>query len=133
MSATAEQIGNARSAVRPFRVDVSEADLSELRQRIKATRMPEKEPVADLSQGVPLATIEKLRRHWANEYDWRKCEARINAVPNFVTDIDGLDIHFVHARSEHENALPIIVTHGWPYTVAALPSTPPTPWTRARR
>ena len=120
MNATAEQMSSAKSAVRPFRVDVSEADLSDLRQRIKATRMPEKEPVTDLSQGVPLATIEKLRRYWVNEYDWRKCEARINAVPNFVTEIDGLDIHFIHVRSKHENALPIIVTHGWPYSVAAL-------------
>ena len=120
MNATAEQMSSATSAVRPFRVDVSEADLSDLRRRIKATRMPEKEPVADVSQGVPLATIEKLRRYWANEYDWRKCEATLNAVPNFVTEIDGLDIHFIHARSNHENALPIIVTHGWPYSVAAL-------------
>ena len=120
MNATAEQMSSAKSAVRPFRVAVSEAELSDLRQRIKATRMPEKEPVADLSQGVPLSTIEKLRRYWANEYDWRKCEATLNAVPNFVTEIDGLDIHFIHVRSKHENALPIIVTHGWPYSVAAL-------------
>ena len=103
--------------MRPFRVDVPEAELTELRRRIKATRLPEKEPVADMSQGVPLATIEKLARYWANEYDWRKCEARINAFPNFITEIDGLDIHFIHARSKHENALPIIVTHGWPGSV----------------
>ena len=106
--------------MRPFRVDVPDEELTDLRRRIKATRFPEKEPVADLSQGVPLATIEKLTRRWTNGYDWRKCEARINAVPNFITEIDGLDIHFVHARSQHENALPIIVTHGWPYSVAAL-------------
>ena len=120
MNAAAEQIGSDKTAVRPFRVDVPDVELTDLRQRIKATRLPEKEPVTDLSQGVPLATIEKLTRRWTNGYDWRKCEARINAVPNFITEIDGLDIHFVHARSQHENALPIIVTHGWPYSVAAL-------------
>ena len=86
-------------------------------EKIKATRLPEKEPVTDLSQGAPLATIEKLTRRWTNGYDWRKCEARINAVPNFITEIDGLDVHFVHPRSQHENALPIIITHGWPYSV----------------
>jgi pimeloyl-ACP methyl ester carboxylesterase len=121
-SATQERDEQAfdKNAIRPFHVNVPEAELTELRRRIKATRFPEKEPVADLSQGVPLATVEKLARYWANEYDWRKCEARINAVPNFVTEIDGMNIHFVHARSQHENALPIIVTHGWPYSVAAL-------------
>ena len=118
MNAAAEQMGSDKTAVRPFRVDVPEAELTELRRRIKATRLPEKEPVADMSQGVPLATVEKLARYWANDYDWRKCEARINAFPNFITEIDGLDIHFIHARSKHENALPIIVTHGWPYSVA---------------
>ena len=120
MNAAAEQIGSDKTAVRPFRVNVPDAELTDLRRRIEATRLPEKEPVTDLSQGVPLATIEKLTRRWTNGYDWRKCEARINAVPNFITEIDGLDIHFVHARSQHENALPIIVTHGWPYSVAAL-------------
>ena len=120
MSAAVEQMVSDATLLRPFRVDVAEAELTELRRRIRATRLPEKEPVADMSQGVPLATIEKLARYWANDYDWRKCEARINAVPNFITEIDGLDIHFIHARSKHENALPIIVTHGWPYSVAAL-------------
>jgi pimeloyl-ACP methyl ester carboxylesterase len=120
MNAAAERMSSDKTAVRPFRVDVPEADLTDLRRRIRATRLPEKEPVADMSQGVPLATVEKLARYWANEYDWRKCEARINAVPNFVTEIDGMNIHFIHARSQHENALPIIVTHGWPYSVAAL-------------
>ena len=120
MNAAAEQMSSDKTAVRPFRVDVPEAELTDLRRRIKATRLPEKEPVADMSQGVPLATVEKLARYWVNEYDWRKVEARINAVPNFITEIDGLDIHFIHARSKHENALPIIVTHGWPYSVAAL-------------
>jgi len=106
-----------KNAIRPFRVNVPEAELTELRRRIKATRLPEKEPVADMSQGVPLATIEKLARYWADDYDWRKCEARFNAFPGFITEIDGLDIHFVHARSKHENALPIIVTHGWPGSI----------------
>jgi pimeloyl-ACP methyl ester carboxylesterase len=120
MNAAVEPVSSDKTAVRPFRVDVPDAELTDLRRRIKATRLPEKEPVTDLSQGVPLATIEKLTRRWTNGYDWRKCEARINAVPNFITEIDGLDVHFVHARSQHENALPIIITHGWPYSVAAL-------------
>ena len=107
----------ADSAIRPFHVNVPEAELTELRRRITATRFPEKETVADFSQGVPLATIQKLARYWASEYDWRKVEARLNAVPNFITEIDGLDIHFIHVRSKHENALPLIVTHGWPGSV----------------
>src|SRR5688572_13698737 len=114
MQAIAEQVTSDKTAVRPFRVDVPEAELAELRRRIKATRWPEKEPVADTSQGIPLATVEKLARYWASEYDWRKVESRFNAFPNFITEIDGLDIHFIHARSKHENALPIIVMHGWP-------------------
>ena len=120
MSAAVEQMVSDATAVRPFRVDVAEAELTDLRRRIKATRLPEKEPVADMSQGVALATVENLARYWANDYNWRKCEARINVFPNFITEIDGLDIHFIHARSKHENALPIIITHGWPYSVAAL-------------
>ena len=104
-------------AIRPLHVNFPEEELTEMRRRITATRWPEREPVTDHSQGVPLAMIQKLARYWANLYDWRKCEARINAVPNFLTEIDGLDIHFVHARSKHENALPIIVTHGWPGSV----------------
>ncbi|HET9395003.1 MAG TPA: epoxide hydrolase, partial [Nitrospiraceae bacterium] len=104
-------------SIRTFRVNVPEADLIDLRRRIKATRLPEKEPVADHSQGVPLATVEKLARYWANEYDWRKCETKFNAFAGFMTEIDGLDIHFLHARSRHENALPIIVTHGWPGSI----------------
>src|SRR5688572_26250767 len=95
MNAAVENVRTDRSAVRPFRVEVTEADLTDMRRRIKATRLPEKEPVADFSQGVPLATIEKLTRYWANEYDWRKAEARLNAFPNFLTEIDGLDFHFV--------------------------------------
>ncbi len=105
------------TAIRPFQVNTPEAELTDLRRRVQATRLPEKEPVTDMSQGVPLATIEKLTRYWANEYDWRKCEARFNAFPGFITEIDGLDFHFIHARSKHENALPIIVTHGWPGSI----------------
>jgi pimeloyl-ACP methyl ester carboxylesterase len=104
-------------AVRPFRVEVPEADLIDLRRRIKATKFPERETVNDFSQGVPLATVEKLARYWATDYDWRRCEARLNAFPQFITEIDGLDIHFIHARSPHADALPIIVTHGWPGSV----------------
>ncbi len=107
----------ADNAIRPFRVNVPEAELTELRRRINATRWPEKEPVTDHSQGVPLATMQKLARYWATEYDWRKVEARLNALPNFITEIDELDIHFIHVRSKHENALPVIVTHGWPGSV----------------
>jgi pimeloyl-ACP methyl ester carboxylesterase len=104
-------------AVRPFRVEVPEADLIDLRRRITATKFPERETVNDFSQGVPLATVEKLARYWATDYDWRRCEARLNAFPQFITEIDGLDIHFIHARSPHADALPIIVTHGWPGSV----------------
>jgi pimeloyl-ACP methyl ester carboxylesterase len=104
-------------AIRPFRVNVPEAELTELRRRVSATRWPEREPVADISQGVQLATIQKLARYWTTEYDWRKVEAKLNALPQFMTEIDGLDIHFIHVRSKHENALPLIVTHGWPGSV----------------
>jgi pimeloyl-ACP methyl ester carboxylesterase len=106
-----------KTAIRPFRVNVPEAELTELRRRINATRWPEKEPVTDHSQGVPLATMQKLARYWATEYDWRKVEAKLQALPNFITEVDGLDIHFIHVRSKHENALPVIVTHGWPGSV----------------
>src|SRR5678810_1243534 len=106
-----------RTAIRPFRVNVPEADLTELRRRINATRWPDRELVTDASQGVQLATIQKLARYWATEYDWRKCEAKLNALPSFMTEIDGLDIHFIHVRSKHGSALPLIVTHGWPGSV----------------
>ena len=106
-----------KTAIRPFRVNVPEAELTDLRRRITATRLPEKETVADFSQGVPLATVQKLARYWATEYDWRKVEARLNAVPNFITEIDGLDIHFIHVRSKHDNALPVLVSHGWPGSI----------------
>jgi pimeloyl-ACP methyl ester carboxylesterase len=106
-----------KNAIRPFRVNFPEAELTDLRKRINATKWPEKETVTDASQGVQLATIQKLARYWGTEYDWRPCEARLNALPNFITEIDGLDIHFIHVRSKHENALPVIVTHGWPGSV----------------
>lgn len=105
------------SPMRPFQVDVPEAELSELRSRINATRWPERETVADATQGVQLATVRALAHYWATDYDWRKIETRLNALPQFITEIDGLDIHFVHVRSKHENALPLIVTHGWPGSI----------------
>jgi pimeloyl-ACP methyl ester carboxylesterase len=105
-------------AIRPFHIDlVPEADLADMRERIAATRWPEKETVQDQSQGVQLATMQALARYWATDYDWRKCEAKLNAYPHFITEIDGLDIHFIHVRSKHENALPMIVTHGWPGSI----------------
>jgi pimeloyl-ACP methyl ester carboxylesterase len=103
--------------VRPFSIDVSEAALVDLRRRIAATQWPEKETVADESQGVPLATMQELARYWATDYDWRKCEAKLKGLPHFITEIDGLDIHFIHVRSKHENALPLIVNHGWPGSI----------------
>src|SRR5271166_5429774 len=105
------------NAVRPFKVNVPEDAPVDLRQRIAATRWPEQETVADQSQGVQLATMQELARYWATDYDWRKGEAKLNALPQFITEIDGLDIHFIHVRSKHENALPLIVTHGWPGSV----------------
>jgi pimeloyl-ACP methyl ester carboxylesterase len=104
-------------AIRPFRVNFPEQALVDLRRRINATVWPDRETVADDSQGVKLATIQKLARYWATDHDWRKIEAKLNALPQFVTEIDGLDIHFIHVRSKHENALPMIVTHGWPGSV----------------
>jgi pimeloyl-ACP methyl ester carboxylesterase len=101
-------------AIRPFRASIPEEDLDDLRRRILATRWPEKETVNDSSQGVQLATTQKLADYWATEYDWRRCEAHLNSFPQFITEIDGLDIHFIHVRSKHEDALPLIVTHGWP-------------------
>ncbi|PSH70251.1 multidrug MFS transporter [Phyllobacterium brassicacearum] len=106
-----------KGQIRPFSVSIPEEQLVELRQRIVATRWPEKETVEDSSQGVPLAAVQKLARYWATDYDWRKGEAKLNAFPQFITEIDGLDIHFIHVRSTHENALPLIVTHGWPGSV----------------
>ena len=104
-------------AVRPFHINVPEAELTELRRRINATKWPERETVTDASQGVQLATVQQLARYWATDYDWRPCEAKLNALPQFMTEIDGLDMHFIHVRSKHEHALPLIVTHGWPGSV----------------
>ncbi|HWF02073.1 MAG TPA: epoxide hydrolase [Candidatus Angelobacter sp.] len=112
-----QQAGGVKTAIRPFHVNVPEAELTELRRRIKATRWPERETVTDDSQGVQLATTQALARYWATDHDWRKCEAKLNAVPQFVTEIDGLEIHFIHVRSKHENALPLIITHGWPGSI----------------
>jgi pimeloyl-ACP methyl ester carboxylesterase len=109
--------GGDRTTLRPFHVKIPEAELTELRRRIDATKWPERETVADASQGVQLATMQKLARYWSTDYDWRKVEAKLNAVPNFITEIDGLDIHFIHVRSKHENALPLIITHGWPGSI----------------
>ncbi len=118
-SATQERSEQATdtTAIRPFQVNVPEAELTELRRRINATRWPDRETVTDASQGVQLATTQAVARYWATEYDWRKCQARLNALPQFITEIDGLDIHFIHVRSKHDNALPLIVTHGWPGSV----------------
>jgi len=106
--------------IRSFEVHVPEEDLLDLRRRVAATRWPPQELVADRSQGVQLATMRELTRHWATEYDWRACEARLNALPQFKTEIDGLDIHFIHVKSRHENALPLIITHGWPGSVIEM-------------
>jgi Epoxide hydrolase N terminus len=103
--------------VSPFRVNAPEDALADLRRRINTTRWPDGETVTDESQGVRLATIQELARYWATDYDWRNCEAKLNALPQFITEIDELDIHFIHVRSRHENALPLIVTHGWPGSV----------------
>src|SRR6201991_1544504 len=110
--------GNATdNAIRPFKINVPQEQLDDLRRRIAATRWPDRETVMDQTQGVQLATTQKLARYWATDHDWRKCEAKLNALPQFVTEIDGLDIHFIHVRSKHPNALPLIVTHGWPGSV----------------
>jgi hypothetical protein len=116
MNAVAEETGSGSTAIRPFSVNVPDAELTDLRRRIHATKWPERETVTDASQGVQLATTQKLARYWT-EYDWRKCEAKLNALPQFITEIDGLDIHFIHVRSKHENALPLVVTHGWPGSI----------------
>jgi pimeloyl-ACP methyl ester carboxylesterase len=113
MSSTVESAGE----MRPFKVDIPDEALDDLRRRIAATNWPEKETVADQSQGVQLATMQKLARYWETEYDWRKCEANLNALPQFITEIDGLDIHFIHVRSHHEGALPLVVNHGWPGSI----------------
>ena len=116
MSVVVEKSADA-TAIRPSTIETPEADLDDLRRRIAATQWPEKETVPDDSQGVPRATMQKLARYWATEYDWRKCEAELNALPHFITEIDGLDIHFIHVRSQHEDALPLVVNHGWPGSI----------------
>jgi pimeloyl-ACP methyl ester carboxylesterase len=116
MAVTTDHAASA-TAIRPFSVEVPDADLEDLRARIAATRWPERETVDDDSQGVPLEMMQALARYWRTEYDWRACEARLNALPNFVTEIDGLDIQFIHVRSKHEDALPLIVCHGWPGSI----------------
>src|ERR1041384_1472078 len=113
-SATQQSSKQDKNPIRPFQVNVPEAYLTDLRRRINATRWPERETVADASQGVQLAMMQALARYWGTEYDWRKCEARLKALPNFIAEIDGLDIHFIHVRSKHQDAMPLIVTHGWP-------------------
>jgi pimeloyl-ACP methyl ester carboxylesterase len=115
MSISTEKSG--ATAIRPFQVGFSEAELTDLRRRINATRWPESETVTDDSQGVPIALMQQLANYWATDYDWSKCEATLNGLPNFVTEIDGLDIHFIHVRSGHDDALPLIVTHGWPGSI----------------
>ena len=119
MSDTTEQSAR-RAAVRPFRIEIPEADLEALRARIAATRWPSGELVTDRTQGVQLATSQELARYWATDYDWRRCEARLNALPQFKTEIDGLDVHFIHVKSPHPDALPLIMTHGWPGSVIEL-------------
>jgi len=120
MVAASEPASGDKTAIRPFQVNVPEARIAKLRSRIEATEWPDRETVADESQGVQLATMQELARYWATDYDWRKCEAKLNSLPNFMTEIDGLDIHFIHVRSKHEDALPLIVTHGWPGSVIEL-------------
>src|SRR5271170_4220366 len=117
MDAAAQQASGDKSAIRPFQVNVPEAKIAKLRSRIDATEWPDRETVTDESQGVQLATMQELARYWGTDYDWRKCEATLNALPQFTSEIDGLDIHFIHVRSKHENALPLIVTHGWPGSI----------------
>src|SRR5687767_926561 len=118
---SATQRAPDNTEIRAFpQVNFPEAELTELRRRINATRWPEAELVPDASQGVQLATMQKLAAYWGTDYDWRKCESKLNAVPHFTTEIDGLDIHFIHVRSQHENALPVIITHGWPGSIVEL-------------
>ena len=119
MAVMAERSADA-TAIRPFTIATPESELEDLRARIAATRWPSKELVADRSQGVQLATLQELARYWTTDYDWRKCEAKLNALPQFTTEIDGVEIHFIHVRSKHEDAMPLIMTHGWPGSVIEL-------------
>src|SRR6202046_3411936 len=132
MTQVAQQTGSTTTSMTPFHVDVPDTELTELRRRVAATKWPERETVTDASQGVQLATTQALARYWATEYDWRKIETKLNTLPNFITEIDGLDIHFIHVRSKHDDALPLIVTHGWPGSIIEQmkiidPLTNPTP------
>jgi pimeloyl-ACP methyl ester carboxylesterase len=117
MTSVAQAVAPAAADIRPFHVSIPDEALADLRRRIAATRWPDKETVSDETQGVRLATVQKLARYWATDYDWRKCEARLNSYPQFITNIDGLDIHFIHVRSKHPNALPLLITHGWPGSI----------------
>jgi pimeloyl-ACP methyl ester carboxylesterase len=117
MSTVQTKTGSDSTVIRPFEVGFSEAEISDLRRRVSATRWPERETVTDDSQGVRLAVMQRLAAYWATDYDWRKCEAKLNGLPNFITEVDGLDIHFIHVRSAHDDALPLIVTHGWPGSI----------------
>jgi pimeloyl-ACP methyl ester carboxylesterase len=119
-ASAADQAKAENGAIRPFDVDIPEEDLDDLGRRIAATRWPSKELVADRSQGVQLATLQELARYWTSDYDWRKCETKLNALPQFTTEIDGVAIHFIHVRSQHENAMPLVMTHGWPGSVIEL-------------
>jgi pimeloyl-ACP methyl ester carboxylesterase len=113
----AQQTAGVTPLIRPFRVKFPDAALTDLRRRVRATKWPDRETVIDASQGVQLTTLQELTRYWATDYDWRKCEAKLNALPQFVTEIDGIDVYFIHVRSKHENALPLVVTHGWPGSI----------------
>src|ERR1700726_1496635 len=115
--ATSARAAAGDGSIRPFHVNIPQDQLVDLRRRVLATRWPDRETVTDRSQGVQLAKIQEIVRYWGKDYDWRKVEAKLNALPQFVTEIDGLDIHFIHVRSKHENALPMIVTHGWPGSI----------------
>ncbi|HTX82051.1 MAG TPA: epoxide hydrolase N-terminal domain-containing protein, partial [Streptosporangiaceae bacterium] len=117
MTEGAQQTATDTTTIRSFPVGFPEAAVTDLRRRVNATRWPERETVTDDSQGVRLALMQDLARYWATDYDWGNCEAKLNALPNFLTEIDGLDIHFIHVRSRHEDALPLIVTHGWPGSI----------------
>ena len=117
MTAAPQETSSDKTAIRPFQVGFPEADLTDLLRRINATRWPDRETVTDDSQGVRLAMMQDLAGYWGTDYDWGKCEAKLNALPNFMTEIDGLDIHFIHVRSPHQDALPLIVTHGWPGSI----------------
>jgi len=119
MAAKSKKSADA-TAIRPFTIEISEADLDDMRERIGATRWPEHETVNDASQGSQSATMQALARYWGSDYDWRRLEAKLNDLPQFMTEIDGLDIHFIHVRSKHEDALPLILTHGWPGSIVEL-------------